>query len=650
MGRPCGCSGECGCTYLGVNGITITGTGTTHDPGRIGLSSTITGDGCGSIMGCVGSHLGTGLRYDPLAKNIFAAISTDGGNTIVYGSDGGLFTAGGGGSSDSGFATVDGLIARTSPFVGGSYGAGLSMVPEGALKTYQVAMDQELDLIHVPVRRSREYFCVAQSSRQMGDYNYHFAGNTTDSMDLAMTRRMVYIPGGDPSGDFSSPTYENEAGYFGYSEPWQLGMPLLSDVFELTQRRTVLYLEVKDIGAGANDVPSPQDTYGILKKLILKYGMTKSVIVSSEYPTTATADEVNQITTGLQSLRDIGCAVGAHLTSDAEVNNVTPANLVAAGFTWVAINYTSADTRPAVIKAYKDAGLNVILFTGHRQWHWTLVNDATKFGTGGLKGLLCSDPVYAAGLLSNYRYLSWAATWNWGTPDYGRHSNWSATIEGQRDRYRGYVADGQAGSLYIDGDVLLPNDTDPEGIRYSAYYILMGEQCPAPLNSATGKHDNYDIDVSFRWDALIADRGRWMGIWFGNTEDRSLVEWIYCNQYTRGYEFMLSQNGMFHIERYDGVPNSTEPPFAYGTDWSSPWVGTIQPNTEYRVKVRVRPTYITCGPASEAEGGPNTRTFNSSTGGGDLWRGPYIYLGRHFFYTSDSTRCRFGNLVITPQS
>jgi hypothetical protein len=649
MGRPCGCSGECGCTYVGVNGIVITGSGTTRDPGRVGLADVISGTGCDSIMGCVGSHVGTGMRYDPTAKHIFTSISSDGGNNIVYGTDGGLFSAGGSGSGDSGYATVDGLVAKTTPFIGGSYGAGLSMVPEGPIQTYQTAMDLDLDLIHVPVRRSREQFCLVQGSRQMGDYSYHFAGNTTDEMDLAMARRMVYIPGGDPSGDFSLPDYAAQDGYFGYSEPWHQGTPLLSDVFELVQRRTVLYLEVKDIGAGANDVPSPSLTYPILKSLILKYAMTKSVIVASEFPLTATSDELSQITAGLQSLRDIGCAVGAHLTTDAEVDAVTPANLVAAGMTWVGISYPTADTRPAVVKAYKDAGLHVLLFGVHRQWQWNLVNDTTTFGAGGLKGVLCADPVYVAGAINNYRYRTTTATWDWNTPDYGRHSNWSNTIDGQRDRYRGYVIDGDTGNISLDGDVLLPTDTSPSAYRPSGYYILQGEQCPAPLNATTGHYDNYDIDVGFIWDSLVGDSDSWMGIWFGNPEDRMLYEWTQCDTHTKGYQYQLDQAGMQHMSRYDGVPNAVAPPYAYNADWGSPWTGHIAAHTEYRVKVRVRPTYITCGPANQPETGPDVWTFTNTFGGGTLWRGPYIYLGRHFAFTSDSTRCRFRNLVITPQ-
>lgn len=649
MARPCGCAGECGCTYLGVDGIRITGTGTTRDPGRIGLANPITGAGCDAIMSCVSTRLGPGLRYNATNRQIVAAISSDGGNTITYGTDSGLYSAGGGTGTDGGFATVAGLVARTTPFIGGSYGAGYSMHPEGRIDPYRIGMDMELSLVHVPVRRSREYFCVAQHHRNLGSYNYRTSQERTDLYDLAMAQDQWYIPAGDPSGDWQDPIYQPQAGYFGFNARDGRSMPLLSDVFGVVQRRVVLYLEVKDLGQSTNETPVPLHTYNPLDRLVRQYGMTKSVIVSSELPTTASTEDRTSILDGLRLLRDSGCAISAHLTTDAMVDANPPAQLVSDGFTWVAISYGIADRRPATVKAYKDAGLNVLLFTGARQWHWQLTNDTTKFGAGGLKGLLASDPVYSSGALNSYRYRQQVATWRWGTPDYGRHSNWSGTMEGQRDRYRGYVLRGNGDSICIDGDVLGPHDTSPSFMP-SGYFILMGEQCPVPGDIGTGVHENYDIECGFTWDALITDRNRWMSIWFGNPQDRSLVEFTLANEFTRGYNFMLNQNGQFIMSRYDGIPATGEPPWQFSDTWDSPWRNNIQAGVEYRVKVRVRSGRIILGPADQAEGGPNTRVYDAATGGGDRWRGAYTYVGRHFFNTSDSTRVRFRLFSVVPAS
>ena len=138
-----------------------------------------------------------------------------------------------------------------------------------------------------------------------------------------------------------------------------------------------------------------------------------------------------------------------------------------------------------------------------------------------------------------------------------------------------------------------------------------------------------------------------MGVFFGNPEDRSLTEFTQATIYTRGYNVQLAQNGQFVLQRYDGqTPVVGQPPWAYVHYWDSPWVNNIVPGLEYRIKIRVRPDRIVVGPVTQAEGATNARTFNAATGGGDLWRGPYAYVGRHFYTTSDSTRVRFRNFKL----
>jgi hypothetical protein len=348
-------------------------------------------------------------------------------------------------------------------------------------------------------------------------------------------------------------------------------------------------------------------------------------------------------------VRDGGIAIGLNINTLAEMTATAPASLVADGFTWVFVHYSLADTNPVQVKAYKDAGLKVMLLGAHRQYHYTLATDTVLFGAGGLKGLLSYDPVYCAGITSIYRYRTSAATWGFTNPDYGRHSNWSDSLQGQRDLYRGYIQINDAGRLSIDGDLMLPTDTDPT-FRPSGYYILQGEQCPVPFNAVTSKYDSYDIEVSFRWDGLVVDEGRWMSVWFGNPEDRVLTDWTQATQYTKGYNFQLAQDGQFVLQRYDGIASDgvTIPAYQYALAWDSPWLNSIAANTDYRVKVRVRPDRIIVGPASQSEGNTNTRTFNAATGQGERWRGAYTYLGRHFFNNTDQVRCRFVNFVVTP--
>lgn len=639
MARPCGCAGECGCTIVGVDGVRVSGGGTLRDPYLVGLGNPLGGNGCEAVLDCVGGALGPGLAYDDATNTILARISTDGGNTITFGTDSGLYSAGGTGGGDSGGATVDGLVASTQTIVGGSYGAGFSFIPEGDLRPYQVAMDMELPLIHVPVRRSTEGYLFAQHHRNLGAYNFRFNGAMTENMDMAMAQNMVYVPGGDPQDPWWQPNFPPKQGYFGFGAPQGHKMPLLSQIFELTQRRAVLYLEVKDVGASANDTVNPIETYRALRAAIRRWGVTKNVIVGSEIPLAANSIVVNQIHQGMAELRADGVATALQYSSTTQMDNFPAATIAAQGFTWAFCSFLIADGTPARVKAYKDAGLNTMLFTCQRQWHFRLIRDTVLFGPGGLKGGLFSDPVYAAGDINGYRYFEQGGTYAWSTPNYGQHAYVSHDIgERNRDRYRGYVPTGAAGHLKLDGDVLWPNE-DPD-FRESGYFILQGEQCPAGLpnyDAGTNTSNNYEIHVGFLWEDIVVDTGRWMSVFFGVPQDREMYEWNKENQYTKGYQLQLQLNGTFVLTRWDGIPypGSGQPALTVLGTWPSGWGNPVPADTELRLKIEVRPQGIA---VARADNSSRREFYNADA---TVYRGPYWYLGRHFFNVADSTGVRF---------
>lgn len=102
---------------------TLTGSGTLADPYL--LTSTVKvspaaannlittlGDGlavtCEDVQDCIGNALDDGLVYDDAANQIRARLSTDVGNQIIFGTDGGLYNAGGGGGGGlTSVATTD---------------------------------------------------------------------------------------------------------------------------------------------------------------------------------------------------------------------------------------------------------------------------------------------------------------------------------------------------------------------------------------------------------------------------------------------------------------------------------------------------------------------------------------------------------------
>jgi hypothetical protein len=332
-----------------------------------------------------------------------------------------------------------------------------------------------------------------------------------------------------------------------------------------------------------------------------------------------------------------------------------PATLTALGVTWAFFSYSLVDTNAAQIKTYKDAGIQCMLHSAHRAHHYDMLSKS-DFGTGGLKGAICLDPVYVGGPQNNWEYRTLGQTWGWGTPDYGRHSGYSNTgIFGQRDHLRGYVKNGAPFEICLDPDVVPPGEPTAStgtGVM-SAYYILMGEECPIAFTQ-------YDVEFTVRWDTPgSSDGSRYMGCAFGVPEDRHFKDWIRCDQYTKGYTFTMTLNGDFVFSRFDGIPFPggdplVTPPYQYGSVWASGF-GAIAANTNYAMKVRVRTDRIILGPASQAEGGANTRTFTATTpagSGGTLpegtrYRGPFFYLCRHFWNTGEARTVRWGNLTIT---
>ncbi|MFF5668783.1 hypothetical protein ACFY8S_01380 [Streptomyces hygroscopicus] len=80
----CGCGGgQCNCSIVAGEGITIDGSGSTANPYIISTEVT-----CDQVRPCFSA--GDGAAYDPSTGVISARPSTDAGNELEFGSDGGL--------------------------------------------------------------------------------------------------------------------------------------------------------------------------------------------------------------------------------------------------------------------------------------------------------------------------------------------------------------------------------------------------------------------------------------------------------------------------------------------------------------------------------------------------------------------------------
>lgn len=653
MARPCGCAGECGCTIIGVDGVGTSGSGTIRDPYLVGLNNPLGENGCEAVVDCVGSSLGNGLSYNDALNQISTRLSGDAGNNIIYGSDGGLYSAGGGGGG-SDAVTVASLPEEN--LIGGNYGAGYAQFAEFTRQTYEAAMDiEDIQLIQVPVRRSSEYLAMAMANRDISYYNTSHPGVVSTGMNLMGFKRMTVRPSGP---EISDGFWDPLNGYFGTGQPDTgrsgPGGVLLSDVFRITARRKVLWLRIMDVGASVGDTNFPEGTYDTARRLVTQWGATKSVIMGGAIPATASTDDRNSIIAGLKRCKDATIATTVQINNAVDAAALPPATLSTlygdgTGPEWVMIPFTFAEDSPATVTAYRDAGFQVLLTSAHRQYHYELQR------TMGLRGMICADPVYAAGFKNRFRYRIPEADWSWGTTDYGRHAY--ITQNNVNTSERGYVEHGQGGKLVIRQDLVNPS-TDASWQR-TGYMILMGEMCPVPDPAWDpsdpgnyGSPTNYDIEVGFSWSRLMSYRGRWMSVFFAVPEDRPLSEWVRTNQFTKGYQFQLAQDGTFVVQRYDGIPytgpdDPTGPPwpYQYSLTWASGW-GTINPGQEYRIRIQVRPGQITMGRIGPGTTVLDGRTLDSTEAGGrgDMWRGPYLYLGRHFWTESDGAVCRFHTL------
>ena len=623
MARPCGCGGG-GVVVRCGTGMQCSGIGTATDPLVVGWQIPLSTVACNAVMDCVGGHVGEAFFFNSTTKSLNLRIDPDPDNMITVG-PAGVMVAPVAPSPTDGGATVAKLLTLPTPLIGGSYGAGFSQFPEGHPDIYEAAVNlvpEALDLVHVPVRATRDLFPICVHDSNLGFYNP--VGNESfrslDQKQITFTEVVPSIP----------PVEEN--GYFGFSWPTERGVPQLGEVFNLLGNKTVLYLEVKDR-------TSPVDAYDRIKRMLPGWNMNKSVIIAGEPITTTSGTGPTIMHAMTVSFAGTGIPMAAHLTDVGQVNTYTPAALQSLGIGWVSLPYFIGDPEhpnyiPGAVQAYKDAGIQVMIHTVHRQFQYQLAV------TNGMRGVLCNDPIYASGVRSGYRYRRDGSLYGWNLPKYGVHSAWSYQIDGSASIDRGFIRPGLAEEVVFHQ--LLHNPNGNAGFDGSGYWMLMGTM--GPYRNA----DRYAVQMWCWWDRMIVDTQRWIGMFLDRDNDRVLYDWSSATIHTKGYLVSLSQNGNIVVSWYKGTPapgNGTAPPDAT-TLFAGASGYTIAPRTFYGLRVEMDNTQMRVyRTGTNLFSAPKTlvTTLNGITRYITGTNKGYPFMARHFFNTTDACETRFGN-------
>lgn len=629
MGKPCGCAGSCGCDIRGRNGVRVSGSGIAPDTMWIELdaSSPTT---CATIMDCVGANLGNGLIYNSALRRLSARISNTAGNLISFAPDGGLLVTGGGGGGGAGGQTVANLPAGTNAIIGSSWGAGSCLWPEGVREAIEAASNMvgtAIRMVHLPLRVSSDLMPICLAEPNMSWYLQDGISQSPRNTDHREHSNAIIAPSGNPPAA--------EGGYFGFYQRLSQGTPTLGEALRLLARRAVLAIEVRDSVI-------PIESADRVKELAPQYDATSSIIVLGEPIPSSGAPGPTIIEAVSASMSGSGIPVGIIFRTRQQVIDYPPSRLATLGVTWVFVAQQLVDTAVAnhvstEVTAYRTAGLNVMLHDVHRQ------HQSARAAALQLRGSLCTDPLYAYGASSLYRYRRDTPSWNWAAPNVGQHSPYSDSVVGQQAHFRGFVVEGFPNTHWLGGDLHNPEQVEPYP---SGYWLLPGELMP--LRNA----DTYAVHCWWKWNNnLPSDRTRWAGLWLDAPTDRSLRDGSAATAQTIGYLFAMTPGpsggfAQFTLTEYDGTPGTPPPARVLGT-WNVPY--TVSPNIYYGMRAEVTPTAIRLYAGTLSWPNPFNKVLIATINNPHRYisgvNNGYVFYGRHFFFDSDGRQMNVAGLT-----
>ncbi|MFF4661937.1 hypothetical protein [Streptomyces sp. NPDC001282] len=593
MAAPCGCGGS-SVVVEGIAPIYVNRAGVRPVTYQVGVDKD-------SLFGAIA---GSGLTYDKGTDKLQVCLSRDTGNSLRFGADGCLYAPGG-------ETPVPDVCARPvdslppAPTVVGAHDLAGLMGPYSSPYQVDYCLAAGVDIIHFHAASSsdgvgvvteyadhrlsagRTSLYLTQDARKVSSSTirstYNYAGDTDDPQawnwgddDVDLTKRK-----------------DRRGGWYGWLSQ-RYYQPLVTDFMRVIDGKAVALLDASTDPA-LTAVPEAEAILGPMQAVLDHCAQSWSMVGVRELTNAATVEN-RGLTAIMMPLRP---ATWGDATLPYPV-----ADLTAAGVEWIALYSRCADS---VFRAYKDAGINVLMRGTSRQ------ADYARVSALGIRGALQYDPVYYRGPgtvagLGGRDYRSELDPWEHRRMGTGQLTYQTDQQSVSSPSVRGRTEAAEQG-------LILPSGWGGGRDRVS---VLCGWECPMENPTA------YRIGVDMKWNSLAsasAANAR-MGLLFGAATDTDLYSWPQGDPALNPsgmraarpncYRAFQRQNGEIGIGvfaadgTYTMLATRTSPAVAAGT-WNA-----------YELVVTADQVTFT---RTLANGTKYTVTAADST-----WRGPYFWV------------------------
>ncbi|MFE6405127.1 hypothetical protein [Streptomyces alboflavus] len=537
----CGCGGTCNCELQVEPPLKKTGSGAPGvNPWKLSLE--FAGKtGCAGLLAYMNPCFGPGLVSDSASGKLQIRLSRDDGQVARFGSDQGLLVTNGTGPTPETCTRGISSLPEAPNVVGASDLAGL-LGPYSSPYQLAYCLAEGVDVIH---------FHTATSSDDVGvvtDYWDHMISSGRTSLYVAQDVRQMNAAtcqsAYNYAGDTDDPQSHNwgdtitipqrkdrRGGWYGWLAQ-RYHQPLVSDFMREVHGQAVVLLDAAP-DPSRSEYPESEAIIGPMRSVLENCAQGWSMIGVRDLANAATV-----IARGITA-----CMIPLVPEKWGETALPYPvAQVTGAGVKWMVLSHRYAD---AVLTAYKDAGINVLMRGRSRQ------ADYQRVKALGLRGALQADPVYYRGPgtvpeLWPYGFRSEYDPWehrNIGTGQLTFRTDQYSVLS-DSGLVRGRCESSEQGLIIPRG---FGNGIARPG-------ILVGWRLPLTNSSS------YTVTWDVKWNSMASlTRSAKVGLLFGSDKDDDTYAWpndAAANPagYPEGqktlYRASLRQNGELFISKW----------------------------------------------------------------------------------------------------